>query len=216
MQKTLSIPMLIGAIFLFNTVLANAGVSAQDIVEKGNNNGAMACAGCHGSDGAGNNDTGFPRLAGLHSSYIAKQLNDFKSGKRDNPIMNGVARALSDTEIQDLANYFAALNTPAKSQPADKTLLEQGKKLAVYGNWDNDIPACFRCHGDQASGGGPVMPALAGQHKNYIQAQLQAWKNGARSNDPVGLMSAIAGRLSDAEIKAVSTYLSNLTPAVTQ
>jgi len=203
-------------IFLLSTnvTFAAAGLTAKQIVENGNTSGAMACAGCHGSDGAGNNVTGNPRLAGLHADYLSKQLKDFKSGKRDNPLMHNIAKALSDAEIDMLAHYFSELNTSVTTKPTREKLNQQGEKLAVYGNWDNDVPACFRCHGDQAKGGGPAMPSLAGQHENYIETQLQAFKTGARSNDPVGLMTAIASRLSGSEIKAVSAYLANLNPAV--
>ena len=216
MQYSLLKRMIFGAILLSNTTLAIAGLSAQHIVEKGSNSGATACATCHGSDGTGNAASGIPRLAGLNQTYLTKQLNDFKSGKRNNPLMNGIAQGLDDTEVRDLASYFSGLTTRMKTKAVDKKLHKQGENLAVYGNWDNDIPACFRCHGDQARGGGPAMPALAGQHQNYIQAQLQAWKAGARNNDPVGLMTAIAGRMSDVEIRAVSAYLASLTPTAAQ
>lgn len=200
--------------FIFsNTVIADAEITAEQIVKNGNSAGAMACAGCHGSDGSGNNSSGYPRLAGLHPDYLRKQMADFKSGKRDNPLMNTVAKALSDAEITKLANYFAELNPPVTTESIDKKLLEQGKQLAVYGNWDNDVPACFRCHGDQATGGGPAMPRLAGQHENYLAAQLHAFKSGTRNNDPVDLMTTIASRLSDSEIKSVAAYLANLDSA---
>lgn len=202
----------LGAVLALCMPLATAAPSGKDIVNQGNGKGATACATCHGSDGAGNDAAGFPRLAGLNAIYLSKQLQDFKTGMRSNPIMNGVAGALSDEEIQTLADYFSTLHTPASQVAADKPLLEQGEKLASRGNWDQGVPACFRCHGDQAQGGGPAMPALAGQQQSYLQSQLQAFQDGQRHNDPVGLMGTIAGRLSEAEIQALSAYLASLTP----
>jgi cytochrome c553 len=202
----------LGAILALGMPLASAAPTGADIVSQGNHKGATACATCHGNDGAGNEAAGFPRLAGLNADYLAKQLRDFKAGKRSNPIMNDVAGALSDEEIQTVAAYFSALHTPASQVSAEPQLQAEGEKLASRGNWAHDIPACFRCHGDQAQGGGPAMPALAGQHQSYLQTQLQAWQNDQRRNDPVGLMRAIAGRLSEAEIRAVSAYLASLTP----
>lgn len=210
--------MISGLLLLTSTSVAVADesgqqVSGQQIVEQGNDRGAMACATCHGKNGAGNGAAGFPRLAGLHQAYISKQLNDYKTGKRNNPIMAGVARALNDADIKVVSSYFANLkSTATPTNVADKTSA-LGEKLSTIGNWEKDIPACFRCHGDGAQGGGPVMPALAGQHQSYIRSQLQDWKSGTRNNDPLGLMAAIASRMSKEEIDAVSAYLANLKPA---
>lgn len=213
MRKQTLLLMILLLFLSFSSAFAGSAKAAKQLVENGNKAGAMACANCHGSDGAGNDASAFPRLAGLHPDYLSKQMMDFKSGQRSNPIMNGIAKALSKSEIKMLADYFAELDTPVSAKQISKEASQQGEKLAVYGNWDNDVPACFRCHGDKAKGGGPVMPALAGQHEHYIETQLRAFKSGARNNDPVGLMAAIASRLSDDEIKSVSAYLASLDPA---
>ena len=215
-MKNTSLKLTILAVtMLSHSALSTANSHGQNIVENGKN-GTTACAICHGNDGAGNAAATLPRLAGLDKTYLAKQLNDFKTGSRSNPIMNGIASTLSETDINSVSAYLSELNTPAKRVKVSPELSTLGEKLATYGNWDKDIPACFRCHGDQAQGGGSAMPALAGQHQTYIQAQLQSWKSGTRNNDPVGLMTAITSRMSDTEIEAVSAYLSTLSPASTK
>lgn len=212
MRKMTRAQAILGLLMLLGAPLASAGVDGQALFTQGNGKGATACAVCHGPDGAGNAAAGFPRLAGMGQAYLAKQLKDFRGQKRINATMNGVAETLSDEEISAVAAYIAQRQTAPAKTSVSKDLHQQGEKLAVYGNWDKDVPACFRCHGDKAQGVPPAMPALAGQHQTYLQTQLQSWKQGQRSNDPVGLMTAIASRLSDEEISAVAAYLSTLTP----
>lgn len=190
---------------------AMAETDGQRLFLEGTDNGATACAVCHGSDGSGNAAAGFPRVAGLDAEYLEKQLRDFQAGTRTNPMMASVASQLSDDQISAVASYAASLDAPAPDQGAvDEAALRRGQQLAERGNWDKDIPACTRCHGDDAQGVSPSMPALAGQHESYLINQLKAWQRGQRSNDPVGLMAAVAQRLSDREIEDVAAYLSTL------
>lgn len=203
------------AILMTFTHVVMASDLGKTIATQGNSKGATVCIACHGVNGGGQAQAGFPRLAGLNSAYIEKQLHDFTTAERNSAVMTPIAGALSESEIKAVAAYFAKMAPPSpvgKLSNNDKRIKE-GKKLAENGNWSNDVPACFACHGTEASGIGAHFPALAGQHAIYIEQQLNAWRNGQRSNDPNQLMKGVALRLNDAEIKAVSAFLASLTMA---
>lgn len=191
-------------------LLAQADDVAQTITTQGSKQGATACMACHGVDGGGNPAAGFPRLAGLNEAYIAHQLHDFQTGKRSNPIMQPIAKALTDNEIQLVAAHYAGLPiptiTPAGGDPA---LLRKGEAIATRGDWNHEIPACFQCHGANGQGIEPSFPAITGQSAAYISNQIMAWKSGTRANDPVGLMKSVANKLSADQVKAVSAFLAN-------
>ncbi|MBR9883206.1 MAG: cytochrome c4 [Oceanospirillales bacterium] len=201
------------AVLLLASGLLQAAGNADrgaTIVMQGDGQGGAPCLACHGNDGAGNDGAGFPRLAGLNAGYLAAQLRDYRDGRRTNAIMAPNAAHLSDQQIEDVAAYYAMQNVVVKpaEQPAD--LLAQGEKLVKQGDWDNYIVPCETCHGPGAQGVGATFPGLSGQHPTYLRQQLEAWKNGTRTNDPNQLMLAIAARLSDEQIQAVSAYLSQL------
>lgn len=185
----------------------------HSIATQGNGKGATACIACHGMNGEGMAASGFPMLAGLNQQYLEKQLKDIAAGRRNAAVMLPQAKALSDKEIKAVTAYFSAMPKPANKTAAkqDAALLQEGKQLAESGNWNKNIPACFACHGDKASGVGTHFPSLAGQNANYIRQQIQAWKSGQRHNDPNQLMKGIAERLSEQETNAVSAYLASLT-----
>lgn len=194
--------------------VAQPGQSAPDgaaIVKQGNASGALACATCHGDNGVGQGAANFVRLAGLNEAYLAKQLRDFASGARANAVMKPIAGALTDKEKSAVARYFAALPPPAPAADValDNARRTRGETLARRGDWSRDVPACFRCHGDNGRGVPPHFPAITGQPAVYVEAQMKAWRDGARRNDPVGLMAAVAQRLTDDDIKAVAAYLAN-------
>ena len=169
---------------------------------------AGVCAGCHGPDG--NSPTRmFPKLAGQVPDYIAKQLGDFKAGRRQNAIMSGMAAPLSKTDMQNLAAYFANQKTQPGAAEGNKDMIAMGEKLYRGGDAEAGVPACMACHGPSGVGLPPRYPRLSGQYAAYTQAQLQAFKNGTRTNDD-GTMTRIAARLSDAQIKAVSQYVAGL------
>ncbi len=200
------------AVFLMSSHHVLASDLAQTLVNQGNGKGAIACVACHGADGGGQEATGFPRLAGLNPAYLEKQLYDFNTSKRSNPIMSPIAKAMSRDEIKAISSYYSTMKLPsAIDKPlTNETLMQEGKKLAENGNWSKEIPACFACHGAKGNGIGDNFPALAGQHAIYTAQQIQAWKSGQRDNDPKQLMKVVANRMSDAEIKAVSAYLASL------
>ena len=185
----------------------------KTIMLKGNDKGATACQTCHRADGSGNAAAGFPRLAGINAEYLAKQLHDFRDGTRNNAIMQPIAKALSDTEMTDVAAYFATQRPTTLPIARDAALIARGARIALSGLWDKDIPACVSCHGPAGRGVGAHFPALAGQHADYIATQIEAWRNGTRTNDPQALMKGIALRMPVTDIAAVSAYFASLAPA---
>lgn len=192
---------------------AQESPSGEQIVQQGNGQGATACIACHGPQGAGNAAAGYPRLSMLNADYLSAQLRAYQQGTRTNPIMQPIAKALSDAEIEAVAEYYAGKTSEVPApETVDTELLHQGEELALQGAWKQTIPACVSCHGPGGNGVGTHFPALAGQHAAYIEGQIQAWKNGQRSNDPNQLMEVVAQRLSEAQIKAVAAYFASLKP----
>lgn len=187
--------------------LANAAPATLQIVAAGKG-AAWSCASCHGEAGQGSLST--PRLAGLQQAYLAKQLHDFASGARSHESMATVARALSTPDIEALAAYYAQVGLASANTPTLGGDLERGRRLAEQGDWKTDVPACFSCHGMSGEGVAPGFPALAGQHPDYIFAQLAAWKMGERGNSPQQLMDDIARRMAVDDMRAVADYLGSL------
>lgn len=169
---------------------------------------AAVCAGCHGPDG-NSPAPNFPKLAGQHENYILKQLRDFKSGKRKNPIMTAQVAPLTDADMANLAAYFSTLTTKIGTTAEDK--LAAGQSLYRAGNADSGIAACAGCHGPAGSGNPQAaFPKLSGQHATYVAAQLKSFRSGARANDPGNMMRGVAAKMSDAEIEAVAQYVQGL------
>jgi len=171
---------------------------------------AAVCGACHGMDG-NSTDPANPRLAGQSEQYIAAQLADFKSGKRNNPIMMGFASALSEQDMHDIGAYFAT----KASLPgvADQALVQQGQMLYREGDVARGVPACMACHGPDGRGNpGAHYPQVGGQHAKYVEARLKAWhEDGATSDDAhTKIMITIAQKLNDKDIAAVASYLEGL------
>ncbi|MGH8401454.1 MAG: c-type cytochrome [Gammaproteobacteria bacterium] len=166
---------------------------------------ATVCAACHGADG--NSASGqFPKLAGQSAGYIVAQLQNFKSGKRQNPIMSGQAMGLSEQDMQDVAAYFSSQEL--RPGEADAGLVKAGESLYRGGDQSAQIPACAACHGPEGAGNAPMLvPALTGQHAEYVVSQLQAFASGARKSP---MMDTIAARLSADQMKAVASYIEGL------
>ena len=175
---------------------------------------AVTCKACHGAHGEGLAD-GRPRIAGQSAYYLQKQLRDFASGARDNPIMGGIAKSLSVQTRSRLAAYFASLPVPAPLQSAAPTVAQslRGHQLAIEGSEARRVQACNNCHGPEGSGVALSAPGLAGQLAPYLAAQLKSWQQGGRKNDVGSLMTAVATRLDDADIASVTSYYASLDPS---
>jgi cytochrome c553 len=155
-----------------------------------------------------------PKLAGQFPEYLYKQLTNFKpqggaKSERENPIMAGMVANLSDGDMHNVAAYYAAQSyRPAAAQ--DKDLAAQGQKIFRGGIPKSGVAACAGCHGPTGAGIPKQYPRIAGQFAQYIEAQLKAFRLGARANDPNGMMRGVAARLTDPEIKAVAEYTAGL------
>ena len=197
---------------------AQSAPDGQQISTQGAN-GAPACVTCHGAKGEGNPVAGFPQLAGIGAAYLTEQLEAMANGSRVSPVMAATAKALNPAQRQAVAQYYAALPSPLNLDRLAATAQHPvkpddiGAWLATRGAWDKNVPACNQCHGPGGIGVGANFPSLAGQPAAYIAGQLRAWRQGQRPPGPLGLMPAVATRLTDAEIDAVSAYYAGLPKA---
>jgi cytochrome c553 len=172
----------------------------------------LGCAACHGGHGEGTNNDYFPRLAGKPAGYLYNQLIAFRDGQRQYPPMNYLLAYLPDAYLRKIADYFAAQRPPyppplTPAIPA--ALLARGAQLVKSGDPANDIPACAACHGAALTGREPGIPGLLGLHAEYVSAQLGAWRNGTRRAHAPDCMATIAGRLSLADVAAISGWLAS-------
>lgn len=202
---------------MFVTGLPVASVQATDaatIVSQGNGKGAAPCLACHGADGGGQAAAGNPRLAGLDAAYLRKQLDDFASGTRVNPVMSATAGALGDDERQALAIYYSKLPVPSTSTTTSAAIPGAGAELAKRGRWTKQVPGCVQCHGPGGVGVGMTFPPLAGQPASYIEAQLKAWQRGTRHNDPLQLMQHLSTALSAQDMRDVAAWFAAQPPVM--
>ncbi|MHB1143309.1 MAG: c-type cytochrome [Thiobacillus sp.] len=168
----------------------------------------QVCVACHAADGNSATPAN-PKIAGLNAEYINKQLSNFKSGERKNPVMAGIVKDLSPQDMQNLAAYFSA-QQPKPGTSKDQELALLGQKIYRGGVQGAGVPACASCHGPQGKGIPVQFPRLAGQHGDYIYAQLNAFRLGTRANDAAKMMRSIAAKMTDADMKAVSSYIQGL------
>src|SRR5580698_2980121 len=169
---------------------------------------AATCQACHGANGNSTN-TDWPSLAGIGASYIADQLNNFKTGKRASPVMMPMAANLTADDMADLGLYFDSLtNTGLESDPS---FWQAGEKLYRGGDQTRGIPACMACHGPTGKGNEPAkFPALRGQQSTYVVKQLNDYASGTRATGPNGIMQTIAKRLSPDDIRNLASYVQGL------
>jgi cytochrome c553 len=168
--------------------------------------GLPACVSCHGA--AGNSSiVANPKLSGQFASYTHKQLVDFTTPNRQQPIMTTYAKMLTDAEKKDIAAWLAAqVHKPGAAK--NKDIVELGRKIYRGGIAERGVAACASCHGANASGIPAQYPRLAGQHQDYTTAQLEAFKSGTRANSPQ--MTTLSQRMSTAEMRAVADYIAGL------
>ena len=165
-----------------------------------------ACAQCHAFSGASDSSGAFPRIAGQSAYYLARQMHDYTSSARANPIMSPISKALSADEIADVAAYYASVDSQFPPlTTTDAASIEKGKQLARVGDATKAIQGCNNCHGPDGAGATPAIPYLAGQYAQYISSQLQMWKRGFRNNSPES-MAPIAKQLDDQQIAAIAAY----------
>lgn len=184
---------------------APAKVAKPDLV-KGGASFAAVCVACHGADGNSGAPEN-PKLAQQHPEYLVKQLQEFKSGKRKNPVMQGFASALSDDDMKNIA-YWVTANKAKAGFAKDKELVALGERIYRGGVQDRQIAACAGCHSPNGAGIPSQYPRLGGQHAQYTAAQLTAFRDGARKNSLP--MSQVAAKLNDREIRALADYIAGL------
>jgi cytochrome c553 len=183
-----------------------AAAPAKPDLNAGSAKFGATCAACHGADG----NSGIPqnpKLAQQHPEYLMKQLADFKAGKRVSPIMQPMAAPLTDADIRNIS-YWAASQKAKPGFAKDKELVVLGEKIYRGGIMDKQVAACAGCHSPNGAGIPSQYPRLAGQHADYVYAQLVNFQNGTRKNSPQ--MADIAARLSDHDMKAVADYIAGL------
>ena len=195
-----------GAVLVVGS-LAALSAGAAGSPEKGAAKSAV-CAACHGATGNSVNPE-WPSLAGLGADYIVAQLNNFKDGKRNNPVMMPNAMTLSADDMADLGAYFdSQRNTGLEADPATA---EAGQKLFRAGDKARGIPACMACHGPAARGNEAAkFPALRGQHSVYTVKQLQDYASGARNTGPNNIMQTIAKKMTAEDMRNVASYLQGI------
>jgi cytochrome c553 len=178
---------------------ANDAARAEEIVQG-------QCVICHGAEGESSTPV-FPRLAAQHADYVSRQLADFQAGRRKSPVMEPMTRELTAADMQAIGRWFES--KPARAHPvADPALAEQGRAIYDKGLPSKGVPACRKCHGLQGEGT-ETLPRLGGQHAAYLESQLRAFGKRERTNDNE-VMQTIAARITDAELRAVSSYMSGM------
>ena len=170
------------------------------------------CASCHLQNGAGQPEVGIPRLTGLTSSYIAEQLDYFATGARRDPVMSPYAAMLSPVQRRAVADYFASLPTPERSdmEPADTAMLNRGRELFLDGDYHTGLLSCSQCHGRTGLGVGDFSPRLAGQSADYVSQNLQQWRSGDPRDPKGNFMRAEASHLTQSDIAALAAFVASL------
>ena len=194
--------LMVGSVFAADA----APKAAKPDLAKGEAIVAGVCAACHAADGNSMIPAN-PKLAQQHPEYILKQLQEFKSGKRANPVMMGFASQLSPEDMRNVA-YFVASKAATPGFAKEKETVALGEKIYRGGIADRQIAACAGCHGPNGSGMPAQYPRLSGQHADYTVSQLTQFRDGVRKNSVQ--MTQVAAKMNDREIKAVSDYIAGL------
>ena len=214
MKKTINILVSILLLAISATSLASGDAEAGQAK-------SATCMACHGL--AGNSTIpNYPKLAGQGEGYILKQLQEFKSGVRDNAIMAGVVSLLSEQDMMDIAAYYSIQTISENSAKADEKTIELARKIYLGGKKDTQTTACIACHGPKGLGiPSAKFPALSAQHADYIASQLKAFRlysineqtgsdEVSRDNDYEGMMRNVAKGLTTVEIEALAEYIAGL------
>jgi cytochrome c553 len=183
-----------------------AKVVAKPDLVKGEASFTAVCAACHGADGNSGTPAN-PKLSQQHPEYLVKQLQEYKSGKRKNAIMQGMAAALSEEDMKNIA-YWATAKKAKPGFAKEKDLVALGEKIYRGGVADRQIPACAGCHSPSGAGIPSQYPRLSGQHAEYTATQLTSFRDGVRQNSLQ--MNQVAAKLNDREIRALADYVAGL------
>lgn len=208
-----SLKAMLGLLVLSTSLTAQAEVD-EAVIQRGKEVSAL-CVACHMESGAGSSIEGFeyrPRLTGLDPEYMVQQIQAFKEGTRFHASMKPFADLLTDEQMHDVSQYYATLPVvKAEDFTVDvsEEVLARGKELVEHGDWSRYVPACVSCHGVGAYGVGVAFPNINGQNPAYVIRAIEQWKSGERSNDPLGLMTGVAQRLSESDVEAVAAYLAS-------
>ena len=198
---------------LLETVAAQAVAPAADSMAQR----VQPCTVCHGREGRATNAGYFPRIAGKPAEYLYAQLLNFRDGRRQNAAMQGLIDTLSDDYLRQIAEHFAALDLPYPPPlpllpaQASAAALWRGEALVLMGDRTRGVPACASCHGAAMTGvvsaSMPAVPGLLGLPRDYLMAQLGAWRTGLRKATAPDCMAQVATRLSPDDLSAVATWL---------
>ncbi len=197
-------------LFVLGLLIQSLAVADSLRVEDAMKERVRACTACHGKEGVATNQGYFPRIAGKPAVYLYNQLRHFREGRRQNPAMRHLLAHMSDAYLMDIAQYFSALELPyPPPEPTTVTLrlLARGEQLVRQGDKQRDIPACTACHGAAMTGRLPATPGLLGLPRDYVVAQIGAWRTGSRHAEAPDCMAQVARRLSNGDIHAVSQWL---------
>ena len=189
---------------------AVASAPAAPFVEDTIAQRVVACTGCHGKEGRAAPDGYYPRIAGKPAGYLFNQLRNFRDERRHHELMNGLLALLDDAYLKEIADHFASLDLPYPpplAPVASAARRDAGEALVRRGDPARGRPACNDCHGAQMTGLAPFVPGLLGLPRDYLNAQLGAWRSGQRRALPPDCMAQIAQRLSTDDIGAVSAWL---------
>ena len=170
----------------------------------------LACTACHGAQGRAAPDGYYPRLAGKPAGYLYNQLINFREGRRNYNLMTQLVDPLSDAYLMEIAQYFSALQAPyppPMPSTATPAALARGRQLVLQGDPAQKLPACVQCHGQAMTGVAPDIPGLLGLPKDYLSAQMGAWKSGQRRAHAPDCMAEVISRLADDDIHAAASWL---------
>ncbi len=197
----------------FGLFVASTQAFAAPKVEDSMAQRLQACTGCHGAQGRAASDGYYPRIAGKPAGYLYNQLLSFRDGRRHYTLMNKLLAPLTDEYLREIANHFASLELPyppPQRATGSVDALSRGEELVLKGDAAQRIPACVQCHGTALMGVAPAIPALIGMPRDYLNAQLGAWRTGNRHDFEPDCMAQVAKLLKPDDISALSQWLAAL------
>lgn len=195
--------------FLFSLILSVSSSASAAGDSVAGQSKSIVCSACHGANGISTNPL-WPNLAGQHAPYLLQQLKHYKDGKtRPAPMMSPMVATLTEQDMEDLAEFYAKMPLGAALPPAKN--VTQGERLYRQGDMSKHVPACIACHGPDGRGAAQAgFPVISHQQPEYLMQQLQAFKTGARTSDPLAIMRTTSAKLSTEDMRALADYLGGL------